>query len=82
MPADHYTRQRFALDLRAVGMSRAQFARVTGCALATVYHWGYPATPFPRWVPLLVDAWQSLRVAGFPIPSEPDTGGALSEPAP
>lgn len=64
MAHDPYTRERFAADLRALQLSRVQFAAAVGLDRVTVYHWGYLGTPFPVWVPMLLGAWVALRAAG------------------
>lgn len=51
------TRAEFSTGLKAVGMSRADFARHVGIHPATVYHWGGPGKPFPQWATMLLAAW-------------------------
>lgn len=63
---DDYDRAQFLAALKVLGMSQQRFAVITETNPGTVYHWGLPGSPFPRWVPLLVAAWLDNKAARKP----------------
>jgi predicted transcriptional regulator len=57
------TRQQFVAMLRELGLSQSAFARLVGLTPSAVLHWASnaSATPIPKWVPLLLAAWQDNK---------------------
>ena len=55
------TRQQFRDSLKALGMTRGQFAKHVSLHPASVYHWGGQDHPVPHWAVMLVAAWTENR---------------------
>ena len=54
-------RQQFRDSLKALGMTRGQFAKHVGLHPASVYHWGGQDHPVPHWAVMLVAAWEANK---------------------
>jgi hypothetical protein len=57
-PAEFHARR------KSLGLTAEAFGRLTGVHVSTVLGWGKPRSgrdvqPVPRWVPLLLDAWEA-----------------------
>jgi hypothetical protein len=55
------TRETFLAALRDLRMTQGRFADHAGVSRTAVYHWGGPSGPFPKWVEMLLIAWQRNR---------------------
>jgi hypothetical protein len=55
------TRQEFLQALRDLRMTQGKFAEHAGVSPTAVYHWGGSSGRFPKWVGMLLAAWQSNR---------------------
>jgi len=61
-----YTRAQFRADLKALGLSREEFAERYGYAVRSLAEWGGRDRPFPAWVPDLLAAQIALKQAKEP----------------